>query len=86
MVGANPKSEAYVRVTPAKKAGSSRHAYSRAVPQRRWLALLSALVPLSFTLAQFGKADRFNFAFAVAARNKITLREKEKAKEKGKDG
>jgi hypothetical protein len=56
MVGANPKSEAYVRVTPAKKAGSSRHAHSRAIPQRRWLALLSALIPLSFTLVQCSKA------------------------------
>jgi hypothetical protein len=56
MVGANPKSEAYVRVTPAKKAGSPRHARSRAVPQRRWLPLLSALIPLSFTLAQCSKA------------------------------
>jgi hypothetical protein len=56
MVGANPKSEAYVRVTPAKKAGSSRHAHSRAIPQRCWLALLSALIPLSFTLVQCSKA------------------------------
>jgi hypothetical protein len=56
MVGANPKSEAYVRVTPAKKAGSPRHAYSRAIPQRRWLPLLSALIPLSFTLVQCSKA------------------------------
>jgi hypothetical protein len=56
MVGANPKSEAYVRVTPAKKAGSSWHAHSRAIPQRRWLALLSALIPLSFTLIQCSKA------------------------------
>ena len=56
MVGANPKSEAYVRVTPAKKAGSPRYARSRAVPQRRWLALLSALIPLSFTLVQCSKA------------------------------
>jgi len=56
MVGANPKSEAFVRVTPAKKAGSPRHAYSRAIPQRRWLPLLSALIPLSFTLVQCSKA------------------------------
>ena len=56
MVGANPKSEAYVRVTPAKKAGSPRHAHSRAIPQRRWLPLLSALIPLSFTLVQCSKA------------------------------
>jgi hypothetical protein len=57
MVGANPKSEAYVRVTPAKKPGSSRRARLRATtPSRRWLPLLSILVPLSFTLAQFGKA------------------------------
>ena len=57
MVGANPKSEAYVRVTPAKKPGSSRHARLRAAPPScHWLLLLSILVPLSFTLAQFGKA------------------------------
>ena len=57
MVGANPKSEAYVRVTPAKKPGSSRHARLRAAtPSCHWLPLLSILVPLSFTLAQFGKA------------------------------
>jgi len=56
MVGANPKSETYVRVAPAKKPGSLRHAFLRAIPSRRWLPLLSILVPLSFTLAQFGKA------------------------------
>src|ERR1700733_2626137 len=57
MVGANPKSEAYVRVTPAKKPGSSRHARLRAAtPSCHWLPLLSILVPLSLTLAQCGKA------------------------------
>ena len=56
MVGANPKSDVYVRVTPAKKPGSPRHARSRAIPPRRWLPLLSVLVPLSFTLAQCGQA------------------------------
>jgi hypothetical protein len=56
MVGANPKSETYVRVTPAKKPGSPRHARSRAIPSRRWLPLLSILIPLSLTLAQCGKA------------------------------
>ena len=56
MVGANPKSGTSVRVTPAKKAGSSRHARLRAIPPRRWLPLLSVLVPLSFTLAQCGRA------------------------------
>ena len=56
MVGANPKSEAYVGVTPAKKPGSSRHARLRAIPPRRWLPLLSVLVPLSFTLVQCGRA------------------------------
>jgi hypothetical protein len=56
MVGANPKSDVYVRVTPAKKPGSPRHARSRAIPPRRWLPLLSVLVPLSVTLAQCGQA------------------------------
>src|SRR5271154_796202 len=56
MVGANPKSETSVRVMPAKKAGSLRHARSRAIPPRRWLPLLAALIPLSFTLAQCSKA------------------------------
>jgi hypothetical protein len=56
MVGANPKSETYVRVMPAKKAGSPRHAYSRAIPRRRWLPVLAALIPLSFTLVQCSKA------------------------------
>jgi hypothetical protein len=56
MVGANPKSDVYVRVTPAKKPGSPRHARSRAIPPRRWPPLLSVLVPLSFTLAQCGQA------------------------------
>ncbi len=56
MVGADPKSEAYVRVTPAKKPGSSRHARLCAVPPRRWLPLLSLLIPLSLTLAQCGRA------------------------------
>jgi len=56
MVGANPKSDVYVRVTPAKKHGSPSHARSRAIPPRRWLPLLSVLVPLSFTLAQCGQA------------------------------
>jgi len=56
MVGANPKSEVYVRVTPAKKPGSPRHARSRAIPSRRWHPLLSVLIPLSFTLVQCGQA------------------------------
>jgi hypothetical protein len=56
MVGANPKSDVYVRVTPAKKPGSPRHARSRAIPSHRSLLLLSVLVPLSFTLVQCGQA------------------------------
>jgi len=56
MVGANPKFEVYVRVTPAKKPGSPRHARVRAIPSYRWLSLLALLIPVSFTLAQCGKA------------------------------
>jgi hypothetical protein len=56
MVGANPKSVTSVRVTPAKKPGSPRRALSRAIPSRQLLALLSLLMPLSFTLVDCGKA------------------------------
>lgn len=58
MVGANPKSEALSRANLAGMPGVSRHACPRAnLPRRlRWLALLSVLVPLSFTLVQCGKA------------------------------
>src|SRR5947209_17595486 len=58
MVGANPKSESCVRANSAKRPGASRHGLSRAFQSRRlrWLSLLATLIPLSFTLAQCGKA------------------------------
>src|SRR6201994_4291122 len=58
MVGANPKSKSFVRANSVKRPGASRHGLSRASSSRRlrWLALLATLVPISFTLAQCGKA------------------------------
>jgi hypothetical protein len=58
MVGANPKSESCNRASSARLPGAARHALSRALRLRRlhWLPLLTALVPLSFTLVQCGKA------------------------------
>lgn len=58
MVGANPKSESCDRANLARLPGATRHAFSRLCQARRlhWLPLLSALIPLSFTLVQCGKA------------------------------
>ena len=57
MVGANPKSESCDRANLARLPGTARHVLSRACQSRlRWLPLLSALIPLSFTLVQCGKA------------------------------
>src|SRR5579871_5579146 len=58
MVGANPKSNSFVRATSAQRPGVSRHGLSRAYPSRRlrWLPLLATLIPISFTLVQCGKA------------------------------
>ena len=58
MVGANPKSNTCLRANLARLPGAPRHALPRAwrSPRLRWLPLLSALIPLSFTLAQCGKA------------------------------
>jgi hypothetical protein len=56
MVGANPKSEVFGRVNLARRPGSVRHSLSRATLTRRWLPLLSVLLPLSFTLVQCSKA------------------------------
>jgi hypothetical protein len=55
MVGANPKSEAYGRAHLARLPGSARSMLSRA-PSPRLLTVFAALVPLSFTLVQCGKA------------------------------
>jgi hypothetical protein len=56
MVGANPKSDVFGRVNLARRRGSARHVLWRAYLTPRWIALLSLLIPLSFTLAQCGKA------------------------------
>jgi hypothetical protein len=56
MVGANPKSDVFGRVNLAGRPGSARRVLLRAISWRRWLPLLAALIPLSFTLAQCGKA------------------------------
>jgi len=62
MVGANPKSRTYDRVSPVNLPGALRRVLSRAyqnlaVSSRlRWIAVLSALLPLSFVLVQCGKA------------------------------
>jgi hypothetical protein len=58
MVGANPKSNTCLRANLARLPGAPRHVLPRAwqSPRLRWLPLLSALIPLSFTLAQCGKA------------------------------
>jgi hypothetical protein len=55
MVGANPKSDVFGRVNLAGRPGSARRVLLRAISWRRWLPLLAALIPLSFTLAQCGK-------------------------------
>jgi len=56
MVGANPKSEVFGRVNLAIRPGFARHVLSHAALTRRWIPLFSVLLPLSFTLAQCGKA------------------------------
>jgi hypothetical protein len=58
MVGASPKSYSCDHANLARLPGTARHTHSRARQSRRlrWLPLLSALIPLSFTLAQCGKA------------------------------
>ena len=58
MVGANPKSESYNRANLARLPGAARYVVSQASRsgRLRWLPLLCALIPLSFTLAQCGQA------------------------------
>jgi hypothetical protein len=62
MVGANPKFRTCDRAGPASLPGATRHVSARASQPHsgshrlRWIALLSALVPLSFILVQCGKA------------------------------
>jgi hypothetical protein len=62
MVGAKPKTKTLDRAGPARLPGAKHHARSlaRQVHTRsyrlRWIAILSALIPLSFVLVQWGKA------------------------------
>ncbi len=62
MVGANPKSKPYNRVSTVKSPGAAMRAPLRARQfhtgsfRLRWFAVLAALLPLSFVLAQCGKA------------------------------
>jgi hypothetical protein len=60
MVGANPKFETSDPAGQVKSSVAARHAQSPEPPARftrcRWIAILSALVPLSFILVQCGKA------------------------------
>jgi hypothetical protein len=62
MVGANPKFQTYDRVGLTMSSGAPRHARSQAPQHRagssplRWIAILCALVPLSFVLVQCGQA------------------------------
>jgi hypothetical protein len=60
MVGANPKARKYDRAGLVRLPGAARHVLARASQPHagslRWVALLSALIPLSFVLVQCGKA------------------------------
>jgi hypothetical protein len=56
MVGANPKTESCGRANLAGLSGNVRRMASCADVSRRWLPLLSVLIPLSFTLAECGRA------------------------------
>jgi hypothetical protein len=60
MVGANPKFRMSDRAGQVMSPGAARHAHPRerrAGPARwRWIAIVSAFVPLSFVLVQCGKA------------------------------
>jgi len=62
MVGANPKTRTCDRAGPARLPGATRHVPARAARldggshRLRWIALLSALIPLSFILVQCGQA------------------------------
>ncbi|MGZ5872623.1 MAG: alpha/beta hydrolase [Bradyrhizobium sp.] len=64
MVGANPKSRTCDRVSPVKLPGAMRHDSTRASRfhagslRLRWIAILSAFIPLSFMLVQGGQAPR----------------------------
>jgi len=62
MVGANPKFQTSDQAGPVMPPGAMRHAWTQIAPHRagshrwRWIALVSALVPLSFALVQCGQA------------------------------
>jgi hypothetical protein len=62
MVGANPKSQTSNHVGQVMQPGAMRRVWTQVAQHRtgsyrlRWIALLSALVPLSFALVQDGKA------------------------------
>ena len=62
MVGANPKFQTSDHVGQAMPPGAMRHAWTQVAQhgagsyRLRWIALLSALIPLSLTLVQCGKA------------------------------
>jgi hypothetical protein len=60
MVGANPKFRTFERAGQAMSPGEPRHAHRQehrtGSTRWRWIAILSAFVPLSFILVQCGKA------------------------------
>jgi hypothetical protein len=62
MVGANPKFQTSDYAGPAVPPGAMRHVWTQIAQHRagshrwRWIALVWALVPLSFALIQYGKA------------------------------
>jgi hypothetical protein len=60
MVGANPKYQTYDRAGRVMSPGAARHAqtarHRAGSPRWRWIAILSALVPLSLVLVQCGRA------------------------------
>src|ERR1700732_8962 len=62
MVGANPKARKHDRAGLVRLPGATRHVLARASQPHagshrlRWIALLSALIPLSFVLVQCGRA------------------------------
>jgi hypothetical protein len=74
MVGANPKYQTYDRAGRVMSPGAARRAqpprHRAGSPRWRWIAILSALVPLSFVLVQCGPAPS---AVTLAANSQASM-------------